>query len=104
MHGGKPSVLPTVVFNSKSRAYHCPSRCRGDTSIDVSSLKVFIGFVTAKLLFHVLIFWPGGMWNVRSLAKDGTQTLCNGRRSLNHWTAREVPDTSKKGKWVMFIH
>ena len=57
MHGGKPSVLPTVAFNSKSRAYHCPSRCRVDTRVDISSLKVFIEFVTALLLFYVLIFW-----------------------------------------------
>ena len=53
--------------------------------------KVFIEFVTILLLFYVLCFWPWGMWDLSSLTGDRTRTPCIGRRSLNHWTAREVP-------------
>ena len=28
--------------------------------------KVLIKFVTILLLFHVLVFWPSGMWNLSS--------------------------------------
>ena len=53
--------------------------------------KVFIEFVTRLLLFYVLVFWPRAMWDLSSLTRDQTHTLCNGRGSLNHWSAREVP-------------
>ena len=56
--------------------------------------KVFIDFVTILLLFfYVLVFWPQGMWDLSSLTRDRTRTPCFGRRSLNHRTAREVPNT-----------
>ena len=32
------------------------------------------------------------MWSLRSLTRDLTHNHCIGRQSLNHWTAREVPD------------
>ena len=53
--------------------------------------KVFIEFVTILLLFYVLGFWPWGMWDLSSQTRDWTCTPCIGRRSLNHWTARQVP-------------
>ena len=31
------------------------------------------------------------MWDVSSPTRDQTHTPCIGRRSLNHWAAREVP-------------
>ena len=42
------------------------------------------------------MFWFFGhekdpMWDLSSQTRDGTRTPCNGRRSLNHWTTREVP-------------
>ena len=37
------------------------------------------------------VFWPCGMWDLSPLIRDRTHTPCIGRRSLNHWTAREVP-------------
>ena len=55
--------------------------------------KVFIEFVTILLLFYVLVFWPRGVWDISSLTRDRTHTPCIGRRSFNHWTAREVPWT-----------
>ena len=53
--------------------------------------KVFIESVTIFLLFYVLDFWPLGMWDLSSPSRDQTHTLCIGRWSLNHWTARKVP-------------
>ena len=41
--------------------------------------------------FYVLVFWPWGMWDLGSRTRDQTRTPYIGRRSLNHWTAREVP-------------
>ena len=40
------------------------------------------------------------MWNLTSLSRDGTHTPCTGRRSLNHWTAREVPKASSGGTLI----
>ena len=54
--------------------------------------KVFIEFVTILLLFYVLVFWPQGMWDLSSLTRNWTRTPFIGRRSLNHWSAREVPE------------
>ena len=31
------------------------------------------------------------MWDISSPTRDQTRTPCIGRRSLNHWTAREIP-------------
>ena len=56
---------------------------------------VFIEFVIMLLLSHVLALWVQGMSDSRSLTRDQTSTLCIGRESLNHWTAREVPNSSR---------
>ena len=53
--------------------------------------EVFVEFVTILVLFHIVIFWPQGMWDLGSPSRDGTWTPCIGRRSLNHWTTRDVP-------------
>ena len=45
------------------------------------------------VLFYVLVFWLGSMWNLSSLTRDQTHTLCVERWSLNHWTVGEVPQT-----------
>ena len=64
--------------------------------------KVFIAFITILLLFYVLIFWLRGMWDLNPPTRDRTRTHCIGRRSPNHWTAREVPSSlfKKKKKYV----
>ena len=37
-------------------------------------------------------FWPWGIWDFGSPARDGICTPCIGRQSLlNYWTSREVP-------------
>ena len=57
--------------------------------------KVFTEFVTILVLFCVLFFWgPQAMWDLNSPTRDQTYTPCTGRQSLNHWTTREVPETS----------
>ena len=47
--------------------------------------KVFTEF--CYNIVSVLVFWPGGRWDLSSSAKC---TSWAGRQSLNHWTAREV--------------
>ena len=56
--------------------------------------KVFIEFVTILLLFYILVFWLQNMWDLQSLTRDQIHTRCIRRRSLNHWTTREVPTFS----------
>ena len=53
---------------------------------DVDHLKVFIEFVTMLLLFYVLVLWSRGAggWDLSSLTRYWTHTLCIGRQSLNH--------------------
>ena len=36
----------------------------------VSFLEVFTEFVTILFLFHVSVFWPGGMWDLSCLTRD----------------------------------
>ena len=50
--------------------------------------KVFIGFVTVLLLLFIL--WFFGL-KACGIPVPRTCTPCIGRRSLNHWTIREVP-------------
>ena len=40
--------------------------------------KVFTEFVIVLLLFYVLVYWPQGMWDISSLTRDQTLTLCIG--------------------------
>ena len=40
---------------------------------------------------YFLVFWPCGMRDLSCWTRDRTSTLCIGRPSLNHWTARKVP-------------
>ena len=66
------------------------------------SLKTFYvdHFQSIELLQHCLyfMFWffsheePRGMWDLSSPTRDQTHTPYNRRRSLNHWTTREVPE------------
>ena len=65
-----------------------------------------IEFDTVLLLFYVLVFWPRGMWEHSSPARDRTCTPCIERWSLSHWTTREVPTIIflKRVKLLMFSH
>ena len=51
--------------------------------------KVLIEFVT--ILFVFWFFGHKAMRDPNSLTRNQTHTSCIVRRSLNHWTAREVP-------------
>ena len=57
--------------------------------------KVIIEFFMIWPLFYgafgLFVSWPQGMWDLSSLTRDQTCTLCIGRWSLNHWTTKEVP-------------
>ena len=61
------------------------------TYFDVDHFKVFLEFVTILFLGFFFFFWPWGMWDLSSPARDWTCSPCIGRQSLHHWTAREVP-------------
>ena len=56
-------------------------------------VKVFIEFVTTLLLFYIWVFRLWGMWDLNSSTTGWTHTPWIGRRSLNHRTTREVPET-----------
>ena len=42
------------------------------------------------IIAFFLVFWPEGMWDLSSLTRDWNHASCIGKRSLNHWTTREV--------------
>ena len=58
--------------------------------LDGDHFKVY-EFVTILLLFYVLVFQPQGIWELSFSARDQILTPCLGRRSLNHWTIRDIP-------------
>ena len=67
--------------------------------------KVFTVFVTIWLLFFMfLFFWPWGMWDLSSLTRDRTHTLCTGRQSPNHRTTGGVPANSSFKMSYLLIH
>ena len=35
--------------------------------------KVYAEFITTLLLFYALVFWPGGVWDLSSLARNRTR-------------------------------
>ena len=51
--------------------------------------KSLLNLLQYCFCFMFWLFWLWGTWDLGSLTGDGTP--CAGRRSLNHWTAREVP-------------
>ena len=44
-----------------------------------SIFKVFTEFATVWLLFYVSVYWPQAKWDISSLTRDQTLTLCIGR-------------------------
>ena len=49
-------------------------------------------FIAAPGLQSTWAYLPCGMWDLSSLTRDRTHVPCIGRRILNHWTTREVPE------------
>ena len=51
--------------------------------------------------------WPTGLdalWHVRSSwTRDWTHVSCIGRRILNHWTTREVPEPLKVWNFLWLL-
>ena len=37
-------------------------------------------------------FWSSGLWDLSFSTRDWTRTPCIGRRQVNHWPSREVPE------------
>ena len=100
---GKPKtcgiLVPWPRIEPGSRHWKCGVLTTRPPGNSVYSILFFLvcflaQFVTILLLFYVVIFsifWPWGMWNLSSSARDWTCAPCNGRQNFNHWTAREVP-------------
>ena len=61
--------------------------------VQLSHPYMTTGKVTILLLFYVWSFWPQGIWDLSSPTRDPICTPYIGRRSLNHWTTREVPSS-----------
>ena len=59
--------------------------------VDLYFLKSLLNLLQYCFCFMFWCFWPRGMWDLSSPTRDRTRRPCIGRRSLNHWTAREVP-------------
>ena len=55
------------------------------TIFSLSSISLQYCFCFLFFFLMLWFFWPQGMWNLSST------TLCTGNRSLNYWTATEVP-------------
>ena len=55
--------------------------------------KVFSEFLSILLLFHVLVFWPRGKWDLSSPARDRTGNPGTGRQNLNHSSTRKSLST-----------
>ena len=95
---GIPSLVATLL-QSLPLWSHCPLLfCRYQICLylifffDVDHFfKSLLNLLPYCFCFMFLVFWPRGMWDLSSLTRDQTRTPCIGRRSLNHWTAREVP-------------
>ena len=46
-------------------------------------LESLFEFVIILFLFNILVFWPGGMWDLSSLTRDRTCNPCIGSGSLS---------------------
>ena len=100
---GKPKtcgiLVPWPRIEPGSRHWKCGVLTTRPPGNSVYSILFFLvcflaQFVTILLLFYFVIFsifWPWGMWNLSSSARDWTCAPCNGRQNFNHWTAKEVP-------------
>ena len=55
-----------------------------------TTFKVFVELLQQCFCFLIWGFWPRDRWDLSSLTWNWTCAPCTGRRSLNHWTAREV--------------
>ena len=86
-------IVPIInSFPPIINAWQHDSTCFFFTVLLWTIFKVFIKSVTVLILFfQVLAFWPRGMWDLISLARDWSCSPCFGRRNLNYWAAREVP-------------
>ena len=50
-------------------------------------------FYLAEQTLHSWVQLPHGMWDLSSLTREPTCEPCIGRKILNPWITREVPDS-----------
>ena len=54
-------------------------------------ISLWLPHLHLQSLFFFFLAMPPGLWDLSSLTRDRTQGSALEARSLNHWTAREVP-------------
>ena len=97
-----PAIFPSIRVFSNA-AYWIP-KCVSFLKIffffdGEHFLRVFTEFVTMLLLFHVLVLWPQGMWDLSFPTGSQTHTSCIGRQNLHHWATRDTPQTYSSYNW-----
>ena len=60
-------------------------------SFDVDHLKYLLNLIQYSFCFMFCFTSSLVVWNLSSLTRNWTHAPCIGRRSLNHWIARDVP-------------
>ena len=64
-------IKPPVEFGERTRDWTPGHAGKEGPHLTVwTILKDFIEFITILLLFHVLVFWPRGKWDLSSPARD----------------------------------
>ena len=89
MHAPLEQILENSMDRGPWRACHKESDITERMHTHTHTFLKSVKFVTTLLLFHVLVFWPHGMWDLSSPTRNQTLTLCIERWSLNHCTTRE---------------
>ena len=60
-------------------------------------------FTFFKICFKKFLAAPHSMWDLSSRTRNQTQTLCIGRRNLNHWPTREAPGKLTQKESLLYI-
>ena len=66
-----------------------------------SFLMSLLNLLQYCFCFVVLVLWLPGMWDLRSLIRDQTQSPWTKRWSLNHWSTREVSGMSSESEIIL---
>ena len=91
--GREDPLEKEMEIHSSTLAWKIPWTEEPDRLQSMGSQRVRHNWVTSLILLplYLLVFRPRGIWDLSSLTGDQAHAPWIGRRSLNHWTAREVP-------------
>ena len=77
----RPALLPRFKMKVYLKFYFLHSTFKIFFFLMWTIFKVPVQFVKALFLFYVLVHWPQGMWDPRTLTRDGTCTPSIGKQS-----------------------